>query len=53
MKELKEATSRESGTEEAKGGDFYYEPLCTVDTETICSILTNVIRQKLFKNEYN
>jgi len=28
MKELKEeATSRENGTEEAKGGGFYYEPL--------------------------
>lgn len=52
MKELKEATSRESGTEEAKG-DLYYEPLSTVDTETICSILINVIKLKLFKNEYN
>lgn len=36
MKELKDATSRESWTEKAKGGDFYYEPLCTVDIETIC-----------------
>lgn len=35
MKELKEATSRESRTKEAKGGVFYYEPLCTVDTEII------------------
>lgn len=37
MKELKEeATSRENGTEEAKGGGFYYQPLYTVDIETIC-----------------
>lgn len=36
MKELKEAISRESRTEEAKGEGFYSQPLCTVHTETIC-----------------
>lgn len=56
MKELKDATSRESWTEKAKGGEGIFImslSVLLIQKPFACIILTNLIKQKLIKNEYS